>query len=93
MLNDIAALNNAREEGREQRHAITEVQLQLLEEKTNENDRILDQCRGPHEFVLWHEWVDDNVYKCNLCGGIVNAIEKKWYENGIKHGRDYMSLV
>jgi hypothetical protein len=91
MLNEIAALNNAREEGREQRHAVTEVQHQLLEE-TKENDKMLDQCKGPHEFVPWHDDII-NMYKCNLCGGIVSAIEKKWYENGIKHGRDYMSLV
>lgn len=53
-----------------------------------ENMARLESCAGPHNFSidatpkkpLFKKWT------CSKCGGTIDAINRTWYERGLKHG-------
>jgi hypothetical protein len=88
--NNIASLNNAREEGREEkasRFVFIDVHQRLLREVAENYDR-LDGCMGHHFVPLLDDCFNtSNGFGCDRCGGIVTVVEKKLYDQGLKHGR------
>lgn len=53
-------------------------------EQVKANRAALESCTGPHEF----EKIDERHYKCKLCDGLLRNAEKRWYEIGVRHGRN-----
>lgn len=52
------------------------------------NGRLLDACPGPHDFVdLTPEKPVGKHWRCQRCGGEVDGGAKRWYEAGLRHGR------
>lgn len=56
-------------------------------EEVKANHAKLDACKGPHTF----EPIDSTKkigcrYRCALCGGEVDSINKSWYAKGLEHG-------
>lgn len=47
----------------------------------------LNGCDGPHEFVSTEPGRIGCNWRCTKCGGVVNAIDRHWYERGLAHGR------
>ena len=56
-------------------------------DEVKENHRKLDSCIC-HNFGI--DMMSDRIigkkYKCTQCGGVIDAINKIWYERGLKHG-------
>ena len=47
----------------------------------------LMSCHGPHKFTI--DTTPDKKFgkrsKCELCHGVIDSINKEWYELGLKH--------
>ena len=52
------------------------------------NHKKLDECVGPHDFKPLIEDGDKLIrdYRCTRCGGVIDAINKIWYDRGRIHG-------
>lgn len=59
---------------------------ELLQDAKN-NLKMLDECPGPHEFVLHEQSTARKHYKCDKCGGIVDGVVRHWYNQGLMHGK------
>ena len=70
-----------------------------LMEAIKKNHKILDECKL-HSFVelknyemstsglVYIQKPIGKRYKCLICGGQIDAINKCWYNLGLKHGRE-----
>lgn len=67
---------------------ITREESQAIWAKVKANHARLDACPGPHAFedVTLTRTLNKH-YRCTLCGGEVDAVAKRWYEHGLKHGQ------
>lgn len=54
-----------------------------------ENHRKLDSCIRPHDFSidLNPEKKIGKRWQCAKCGGVVDGINRSWYDDGLKDGR------
>lgn len=50
----------------------------------------LEGCAGPHRFVPHERYPSGMVrkYRCELCQGTIDGINKIWYERGLKHAQN-----
>lgn len=60
-----------------------------LIEQVKKNHETLRNCKQ-HDFSidLTPERILGKRWKCSECGGEVGGSEKRWYELGLKHGKD-----
>ncbi len=66
---------------------INKEHLREIFEEVKENNRKLFNCTGPHKFVVMGtEEIINKKYRCELCGGTIDAGRKHWYDQGLKHG-------
>lgn len=63
------------------------VNLKGIWDNVKKNLQILDSCPGPHEWDSAVNPVGNKKFKCLICGGLVDATEKSWYERGLAHGK------
>ena len=57
-------------------------------EEVKANHAKLDACDGPHVFEpIDAKKVVGRRYRCGLCKGEVDAINRSWYEKGLEHAR------
>ena len=59
-------------------------------EKVKANRAALDGCAGPHDFEPCESYPSTQVpsrYRCRICRGEVDSINRHWYESGLEHGR------
>lgn len=61
--------------------------IKKILDSVRENFRILDRCAGPHDFQVIGEIRIGAKYKCTKCNGVVDGVNKRWYESGLKDGR------
>ncbi len=67
---------------------INKEHLREIFAEVKENARKLQDCKGPHRFnPISSEGVLKKKYQCEICGGVIDAIGKHWYDQGLKHGR------
>jgi hypothetical protein len=53
------------------------------------NWKALNECRGPHDFyAIAPERKLGGRFRCSLCLGEIDKVNKLWYEMGLKHGRE-----
>ena len=63
-----------------------EEQRKLIQE-IKDNRESLEQCEY-HEFSEELKQHGETKFRCKNCGGVVNWSEKKFYEQGLQHGRN-----
>ncbi len=60
-------------------------------EEVRLNNKRLQDCPGPHDFVLEKGQepmpLSRRKYRCTRCNGTVDAITLLWYSKGLEHGR------
>lgn len=58
-------------------------------EEVKANKKLLDSCRGPHDFrdMSTDGGLQRVKFRCDLCQGIVNGAYRRAYEEGLAHGR------
>lgn len=62
-------------------------ELQKIFDEVKENREKLEQCPGPHDFSIKEASnIPGKRWKCSLCLGTIDVVDKFWYEKGLKHG-------
>jgi hypothetical protein len=69
---------------------ITRKEIKSITRAIIENNKLLGSC-ALHEFELADPAARPSSftkYRCRNCGGTVDAIQHRWYETGLKHGKE-----
>lgn len=66
----------------------TRADFDRIFEEVKANSERLRGCSGPHDFVELQEAANRPPrYRCAKCKGEVDAINRRWYLEGVVHGR------
>jgi len=67
--------------------SITKESLKRIWSEVKLNRARLVSCTGPHKFTIdiTPEKKIGKRWKCELCQGTIDSINKEWYELGLKH--------
>jgi len=63
------------------RKAIHDIYIEVVE-----NNKRLNGCIGPHNFVDTFDRPFDSTYECSLCKGKLREHDVRWYKLGLEHG-------
>jgi len=68
---------------------ITKEGIEKLWAQVKLNRVRLLSCKGPHKFTIdiTPEKTIGKKWKCELCDGEIDSINKEWYELGLKHSQ------
>lgn len=69
---------------------LTKADHQRIWEEVKANHAKLDGCPGPHDFQPCESIRGTAVprrYRCAICGGEVDTINRRWYQRGLDHAR------
>lgn len=66
---------------------LSKKELRDIIDEVRANAARLESCEGPHDFQPESGATPrrpGDRYKCTKCGGMLGAIERLWYERGLK---------